>query len=68
VQNDVVDGGDPDRAGYAAISFVTFRDVFVLEEAWASEAGQRTIIGDVSTFALASACAACASGEWRVVW
>jgi hypothetical protein len=68
VENDVVDGGDPDRAGYAAVSFMTFRDVSVLEEAWASEAGQRTIIADLSTFALPSACAAHVSRERRGTW
>jgi hypothetical protein len=68
VQNDVIEGGDPDKAGYSAVAFLTFPDVFVLEEAWASDAGQRAIVADLATFALPSACAAHVSHERRIIW
>jgi uncharacterized protein (TIGR02118 family) len=68
VQNDISEGGDPDKAGYAAVAFMTFKDVFVLEHAWASEAGQRAIVADLASFALPSACAALVSHERRVIW
>jgi EthD domain-containing protein len=68
VQSDVVEGGDPDKSGFAAAAFLGFADIFALEEAWASPAGRQALVADLARFALPSACAAHVSHMRPVIW